>query len=74
MTDERVIAEARCRLTVVACGLATKFGADQAAALLTGAATGLLLSAHGEEKAAEFFHATAAAIVDGDDSEVAGHA
>jgi hypothetical protein len=67
MNDDRDIAKARAHMTVVAVGLVGVLGPQDAAAVLLGAATGVLTTAFGPEMAAEYFRGIADAIESGDD-------
>lgn len=70
MNDEREIQKARAHLTVVAAGLATKFGALDAGAVLLGAAVGALLTEFGDDRTAEYLRGVADAIENGEDEPV----
>jgi hypothetical protein len=56
MTDDRkCLEEARHRVAIVAAGMAVALGPTQAAFILAGAASAVLVKALGKEKASEFF-------------------
>jgi hypothetical protein len=78
MNDDRTLAQARSHMTAVAHGMALKLGAEAAAAVLLGAAVGVLMTSCGAEKAAEYLSALAAALEHGDGDDIApanhGHA
>jgi hypothetical protein len=75
MSDDRNIMKARHHLTVIALGLTAKLGPRDAAAVLLGAATGILTTAFGPEMAANYFSGVADAIQNGEDEAgEAGHA
>lgn len=74
-TDDQALEAARTRLSVIARGLALRFGDDVAAATLLGAAAGVLLDAHTDVDVAGYLRGMAAELDNGDATPApVGHA